>query len=415
MDKELLNTIFEILQISLALLSFLYIFNILIKKYLYKYDSKKQKNTINSLNILIILTIVFIIIEEFSHKNVALISQIFLIILIMKIVYHSFGYYFIKKFGKLLYIEEQITSPKILDEIYDKFSSKIIQELNNDDINNSNLKAHIKDTKLKLELNKHYILKNGLLYKVLEKYVSNKTTSLIDIGLIILLSIFTVALIIPIIKPLNEIFNNDYMFAVFAFLGAYVLNPAFPDMYAFFTFVRNKNIDLEKFISFVDNGKIIKGRIIQMTTSHIILKDHVQGISLTIPNMNLHNKVINNFDDINSHLGLKRTLTYVVDLNSYNKDFGIKLKTIFKNILNDFELKSSLISKQKQYNIWLSSDDNGVKITLWYFIKDIEQEEKIKLDLEDFILYEATKNGFDLTTPKLLDITNKFSLNSNSK
>jgi small-conductance mechanosensitive channel len=213
------------------------------------------------------------------------------------------------------------------------------------------------------------------------------------------------ALIMPIIKPLNDIFNNDYMFAVFAFLGAYVLNPAFPDIYAFFTFVRNKNIDLEKFISFYDNGNLVKGRIIQMTTSHVILKDHVRGVTLTVPNMNLHNKVINNLGDINEYLGLKRVLTYVVDFDSYNIDKGIKLKTIFKEILCKFQNKTSLISKQEQYNVWLSSHDYGIKITLWYFIKDIEQEEKIKLDLEDFILYEATKAGIDLRTPQLIELS----------
>jgi len=194
------------------------------------------------------------------------------------------------------------------------------------------------------------------------------------------------------------------MLAVLAFLGAYVLNPAFPDMYAFFTFVSNKSIDLEKFISFNDNGKIIKGRIIEMTTSHIILKDHVNGISLTIPNMNLHNKVINNLDDINEHLGFKRTLSYVIDFASYQKDYGIKLKSVFKNILNKFEIKTNQISKQEEYDVWIVSNNDGVEIKLWYFIKDIEKEEKIKLDIEDFILYEISKIGFDLRTPKLIEI-----------
>jgi len=400
-----LNTLFQILKLSLLLIVFLFVFNFLVKRYIYKYDNKKQKSTLNSFNILIVFTIIFIIIEEFTNKNVAIISQIFLIILAIKIIYHILGYYFIKKFGKELLIEELISNKKHTKELFDKFYSKIKEELKDDSLNKDNFEQKIENSNLKLELNKDYILKNGKIYKRFLKYVSNKTTSLIDIGLLVLLGIFAMALIMPIVKPLNDIFNNDYMFAVFAFLGAYVLNPAFPDIYAFFTFVRNKNIDLEKFISFNDNGKIIKGRIIQMTTSHIILKDHVQGITLTIPNMNLHNKVINNYDDINEHLGLKRSLSYVVDYDTYNNDLGIKLKTVFKTILCEFELQTSQISKQETYNIWLSSHDYGIKISLWYFIKDIEQEEKIKLDLEDFILYEATKIGFDLRTPKLVELS----------
>ena len=404
MDKIFVNTIFEILQLSGTLLILLFAFNFFVKKYLYKYDTKKQKSTLNSFNILIIITIIFIVIQEFTNKDISLISQIFIIILTMKIIYHILGYYFINRFGKELYIEEEVKSKKLINELYLKYSSKILQELNNEQINSSNLLEKIQSTKIKLSLDKKYTLKNGKIYLNIKQYVSNKTTSLIDIGLIILLGVFAMALIIPIIKPLNDIFNNDYMFAVLAFLGAYVLNPAFPDMYAFFTFVRNKNIDLEKFISFNDNGKLIKGRIIEMTTSHIILKDHVKGITLTIPNMNLHNKVINNLDDINEHLGYKRTLQYVIDFPSYNNDLGIKIKSSFKNILNNFEEKTSSISKQEEYDVWLISDNNGVKIILWYFIKDIQNEEKIKLDIEDFILYEASKLDFDLRTPSLIEI-----------
>jgi len=405
MDTNFLNTLLQILKYSSFLIGFLIIFNFLVKRYIYKYDNKKQKSTLNSFNILIIFTIILIIIEEFAHKNIALISQIFIIILVMKIIYHTLGYYFIKKFGKELQIEEELKSKKLIDSLLNKFYSKIKEELKNENINKENFHKILQNSNLKLDLNNEYILKNGKIFKKQIKYVSNKTTSLIDIGLVVLLAIFAMALIMPIIKPLNNIFNNDYMFAVFAFLGAYVLNPAFPDMYAFFTFVRNKNIDLEKFISFYDNGKLIKGRIIQMTTSHIMLKDHVQGITLTIPNMNLHNKVISNLDDINEYLGLKRVLTYVVDFDSYNIDKGIKLKTIFKEILCKFQNKTSLISKQEQYNVWLSSHDYGIKITLWYFIKDIEQEEKIKLDLEDYILYETTKVGIDLRTPQLIELS----------
>jgi len=405
MDTNFLNTLLQILKYSSFLIGFLIIFNFLVKRYIYKYDNKKQKSTLNSFNILIIFTIILIIIEEFAHKDIALISQIFIIILVMKIIYHTLGYYFIKKFGKELQIEEELKSKKLIDSLLNKFYSKIKEELKNENINKENFHKILQNSNLKLDLNNEYILKNGKIFKKQIKYVSNKTTSLIDIGLVVLLAIFAMALIMPIIKPLNNIFNNDYMFAVFAFLGAYVLNPAFPDMYAFFTFVRNKNIDLEKFISFYDNGKLIKGRIIQMTTSHIMLKDHVQGITLTIPNMNLHNKVISNLDDINEYLGLKRVLTYVVDFDSYNIDKGIKLKTIFKEILCKFQNKTSLISKQEQYNVWLSSHDYGIKITLWYFIKDIEQEEKIKLDLEDYILYETTKAGIDLRTPQLIELS----------
>jgi len=402
MNTNILNIILEITKFSITLVIFLLLFNFFIKNYIYKYDNKKQKSTLISFNILIILTIFFIIIEELTHENIAIISQIFIIILITKLVYHILGYYFIKKFGKQLAIEEELKSSKIKNELINRYQNKILAKLElekSDDLINE-----IKASKMKLELNEQYIIKNGSIFKNISKYVSNKTTSLIDIGLIILLGIFTMALIMPIIKPLNDIFNNDYMFAVFAFLGAYVLNPAFPDMYAFFTFVRNKNIDLEKFISFTDNGKLIKGRIIEMSTSHIILKDHVKGISLTVPNMNLHNKVINNYDDINEYLGLKQTLTYVIDFNTYNQDLGIKLKSIFQDILNSFQTQTSLISKQNEYHVWLSSHDYGVKITLWYFIKDIEQEEKIKLDIEDFILYEATKVKFDLRTPKLIEL-----------
>jgi len=398
----MINTLLEITLFTFALLAFLLVFNYFIKNYVYKYDNKKQKSTLFSFNILIVFTIFFIIIEEFTHKNISIISQIFIIIIITKLIYHSLGYYFIKKFGKCLNIEEEIKSSKLLNELTSKYQNKILAKLELE--KSDDIISEIKNTKIKLELNETYIIKNGTIYKNIQKYVSNKTTSLIDIGLIILLGIFTMALIMPIIKPLNDIFNNDYMFAVFAFLGAYVLNPAFPDMYAFFTFVRNKNIDLEKFISFSDNGKLVKGRIIEMTTSHIILKDHVKGISLTVPNMNLHNKVINNYDDINEYLGLKQTLNYVVDFDSYQKDLGIKLKSTFENILNNFQIQTSLISKQDNYNVWLSSHDYGIKITLWYFIKDIEQEEKIRLDIEDFILYEATKIGFDLRTPKLIEL-----------
>ena len=398
----MINTLLEITLFTFALLTFLLIFNYFIKNYVYKYDNKKQKSTLFSFNIIIVFTIFFIIIEEFTHKNISIISQIFIIIIITKLIYHSLGYYFIKKFGKCLNIEEEIKSSKLLNELTSKYQNKILAKLELE--KSDDIISEIKNTKIKLELNETYIIKNGTIYKNIQKYVSNKTTSLIDIGLIILLGIFTMALIMPIIKPLNDIFNNDYMFAVFAFLGAYVLNPAFPDMYAFFTFVRNKNIDLEKFISFSDNGNLIKGRIIEMTTSHIILKDHVKGISLTVPNMNLHNKVINNYDDINEYLGLKQTLNYVVAFDSYQKDLGIKLKSTFENILNNFQIQTSLISKQDTYNVWLSSHDYGIKITLWYFIKDIEQEEKIRLDIEDFILYEATKIGFDLRTPKLIEL-----------
>jgi len=405
MDTNFLNTILQIIKLTSFLLAFLFIFNFLVKRYIYKYDNKKQKSTLNSFNILIFITIILVVIEEFAYKNVALISQIFIIILVVKIIYHALGYYFIKKFGKEIQIEEEITSKKLLNELFDRFYSKIKEELKDDNISKDNFEEKIKTSNLKLELNSQYILKNGKIYKKFLKYVSNKTTSLIDIGLIVLLSIFAMALIMPIVKPLNDIFNNDYMFAVFAFLGAYVLNPAFPDIYAFFTFVRNKNIDLEKFISFYDNGSLVKGRIIQMTTSHVMLKDHVSGMTLTVPNMNLHNKVINNLADINEHLGLKRVLTYVVDFDSYNVDKGIKLKTTFKEILCKFQNRSSSISKQETYNVWLSSHDYGIKITLWYFIKDIEQEEKIKLDIEDFILYEATKAGFDLRTPKLIELS----------
>lgn len=399
-----MSIIIETLLLSLSLLVFLFISNIFIKKYLYKYDGKKQKSTLNSFNILIFITIIFIVIEEYSHGNIALISKVFIIVLFMKIMYHSFGYFFIKKFGKKLCIEDEIKDTLLYNELIQKYSSKIIHAINDDNIDVNNLSKHIKKIKLKLELNNIYSFKNGQIYKIKEKFVSNKTTALIDIGLIVLLGIFTLALIMPIIKPLNEVFNNDYMLAVFAFLGAYVLNPAFPDMYAFFTFVRNKNIDLEKFISFNDNGKLVKGRIIEMTTSHIILKDHVSGISLTIPNMNLHNKVINNLDDLNEHLGLKRTLEYVVDFDSYNKDLGIKLKSSFKSILENFQKQNEDISLQEEYNVWIVSDNNGVKIKLWYFIKDIQFDERIKLDIEDFILYESTKLGFDLRTPSLIEI-----------
>ena len=405
MDTNIINTLFQITKLSLALIAFLFVFNFLVKKYIYKYDNKKQKSTLFSFSILIFFTILFIIVEEFTHNNVAIISKIFVIILIIKIIYHSLGYIFIKKFGKEIQIEEEIKSKKLINSLLDKFYSKIKEELKNENINKENFHEMVQKSNLKLDLNNDYILKNGKIFKKQIKYVSNKTTSLIDIGLLLLLSIFAMALIMPIIKPLNDIFNNDYMFAVFAFLGAYVLNPAFPDIYAFFTFVRNKNIDLEKFISFYDNGNLVKGRIIQMTTSHVILKDHVRGVTLTVPNMNLHNKVINNLGDINEYLGLKRVLTYVVDFDSYNIDKGIKLKSIFKEILCKFQNKTSLISKQEQYNVWLSSHDYGIKITLWYFIKDIEQEEKIKLDLEDFILYEATKAGIDLRTPQLIELS----------
>ena len=404
MDINILNTLLEISKFSISLILLLFVLSFIIKRYIYIYDTKKQKSILTSLNLLIFFTIFFIIIEEFTHKNIAIISQVFMIILIIKIIYHSLGYYFIKKFGKILYILEEVKSKKQLNILFEKFQGKLIDSLGDTYNEDKTLKEQILNYKQKVELNKEYLLKGGTIFKRLEKYVSNKTTSMIDIGLIILLAIFAMALIMPIVKPLNDIFNNDYMFAVFAFLGAYVLNPAFPDMYAFFTFVRNKNIDLEKFISFKDNGRTIKGRIIQMTTSHIIVKDHVSGISLTIPNMNLHNKVINNYDDMNEHLGLKQILTYVVDFDSYKKDLGIKLKSVFQSILNDFEQKTSIISKQENYNVWLSSHDYGIKITLWYFIKDIEQEEKIKLDIEDFILYEASKYDFDLRTPKLIEI-----------
>lgn len=398
----MLNAIFEneeflsiygllfILLITVFSILLVYTLKFVIQSYIFKYDTKRRDSIIKSMSVFLAICYISMILAQFTGNSTVMIKAI-LVLLAFKILYHFTRNMLVELYGKEVDIEVEVTNKKVLEEINIQLEKKLL---------NSEEKVS------KIEINKEYFYKTkeDKFYEKKVVHISTKATSLLEIVLLVFYSIFTATVIIDILEPIHNIFQSSFTIPAIAFLGAYVFNPAFSDIYAFVTFIKNKNIDLEKFIRFKDNGEIIKGRIISMNTSHLIIKDHVLGITKTVPNRELIGKIIDNLSNIENKLGIKHTLSYVVGYDLYKDDLGEELKKNFKTILSDFEAVNNDISKQDEYNIWLTSHNDGVNILLWYFVKDIEEEERIRLDIEDFILQEATKYNYDLRTPKLIEV-----------
>lgn len=356
---------------------------------IYRFNELRRKNSVRVLATLNIISAIFWIFAEVTHSESQLqdIITIFSIIYFSKIISHILSFVNLRIYGEENEIKVEITN---------KIKKLFLHKIHNDTIEecDSNI----------VKIDDEYIFHKDedKFYKSVVTKTSTKSTKIIDAILFTSMAFIALSLVLPILGDLNTYLSNSYALPIFAFIFVYVFGSVYPHLYGAFLVIKNRNIELGDFIRIEE--KNLKGRIIEVAISWVILKDHTKGTLKIVPTSYFHLYVVENLSKFQTYSGKKEVLTYVLGFDLYNKDNGKRIKTIFCNILDELETEIKAISKGGNHNLWITSDNDGVKITIWYFVTNIEKEEKIKLDVEDFILTYCTNLNIDLRTPKLLEV-----------
>jgi len=358
-------------------------------RYIYRYDDSKRYASIKVLIAMNIVSFITWIVAEVSHDYEHLkVATIFSIAYISKFTFHILSFINLKMYGKPKEFCQEVTNSLKKQKLKKIFFKKL---------------ASVNDEE-RIVLNKefYYIVKEKKFYRNIVTNVPNQTSRFIDIMIFIIVFFIALSLIIPAIGELNAFLNNSYILAIFAFIFVYVLGPVYPNLYGSFLVIKNEHIDMGDFIFIKEKG--IKGRLIEVKSSWVKLKDHTTGTILTIPSKYFSENIVENLSKLQSSYGIKHVLEYVLSYKSYKDDCGENIRRVFKAILDDLEKDMKSVFKGDMHCIWIIPDNDGVKVTIWYFVTDIEREERIKLDVEDYILRVCTKNDLDLTTPDLIEV-----------
>lgn len=417
MDTDIINNVSEIcksilhyfglcnidmhfLNISYILLGHLlfYLFGrYLVFIFIYKYNEVKRKRSIKVLGVLNIISFSSWVFAEVTHNEAQIqeIIYIYSIVYLSKMTYHIFSYLNVKIFGK---------SDEVNDEIKGFFVKRRIKKEYFELINESSEQRVILGEKYI-----YYPVDDKLLEKVTTKLAS-KTTKITDIIIFISILMIAISLIIPLLSDVNAYLKDSYALPIFGLFFIYVLGPVYPNLYGAFLVIKNEHVELGDFIRIKE--KNIKGRVIEVDIFYIKLKDHTLSTIVTIPSSYFMTYMVENLNKFQNSYGRKEILEYVLGYELYSYDKGERIKVIFKNILDDLEADNKAIFKGDEHNVWIVPDNDGVKLVMWYFVADIEKEEKIKLQVEDYILVYCTNHNVDLRTPKLLDIVSANNINN---
>lgn len=357
-------------------------------KNIYRYDDTKRYASVNALILLNIVSLCLWSYAEVYHDYEHLkVVSIICIVYLSNFTFHILSYFNTKIYGKKDEYKQEVINPLKKQKLKKIFSSLIELSL---------------DEKVVLDKEFYYIKSEKKFFRNVKTNLPSKTSKLIDIVIFIFVFVIAISLLIPLIGELNAFLNNSFALPILAFLFVYVLGPLYPNLYGSFLMIKNDHINMGDFIILKEKG--IKGRIIEISMHWVKLKDHTRNTILTIPASFFQNEMIEHISRYQSNYGKKEVLEYVVGFELYEKDNGENLRKILTSILDQLEKNIKYVSKGEGYNFWLISDDNGVRIVIWYFVTDIEREEKIKLQVQDFVLVKCTESGVDLRTPKLIQI-----------
>lgn len=360
-------------------------------KKIYRYDDSKRYNSIRILVVLNILSFITWIIAELTNDYEHLrVVAIFSIAYVSKFTFHIMSYINLKIYGKHKEFKQEVTNPLKKKKLRKAFAEKLESPSND---------------KVQLNPEFYYIVSENKFYRNVITNVSSKTSKLIDVLIFVVVFFVSLSLIIPVIGKLSEYLNNSYVLAICAFIFIYVLGPVYPNLYGSFLVIKNDNLDLGDFIMITE--KNIKGRIIEVSMFWVKLKDHDNNTILTVPSSYFHNNIIENLSRFQSSHGKKVELEYIVSYDLYKEDQGARLKVIFKHILDELEEQYTGFHKGSSHNIWLTPDDKGVTVTIWYYVSDIEKEEKLKLQVEDYLFSKCSSNEIYLGSQQFLEISSK--------
>lgn len=357
-------------------------------KTIYRYDDTKRYASVNALIMLNISSFLLWSYAEVYHdyehlKVVSIVSVIYL----SNFAFHILSYFNTKFYGK---------SDEYKQEVVNPLKKQKLKKLFMDKIDSSS------DERVVLDKEFYYVKSEKKFFRNVKTNLPSKTSKLIDIAIFVLVFIIAISLLVPLIEELNTFLNNSFALPILAFVFVYVLGPLYPNLYGSFLLIKNDHINMGDFVILKEKG--IKGRIIEISMHWVKLKDHTRNTILTIPASFFQTEMIELISRYQSNHGKKEVLEYVVGFELYQSDNGENLRNILTEILNLLDKNIKNVSKGDSHNFWLIPDDNGVRIVLWYYVTDIEREEKIRLQVQDFILVKCNENAVDLRTPKLIQL-----------
>ena len=362
----------------------------LVFKVIYRYDDSRRYA---SINVMILLNIVSFLswcvaelIQDYEHFRVV---AIFSVIYLSKFVFHILSYLNLKIYGKHKDFKQEVTNSIKKRKLKNIFKEKI---------------SSSKVDKVDLNPEFFFIKNEEKFYRNISTNVSSKTSNLIDILLLLFVIFVAFSLIIPLIGDLSSFLNNTYLLALFAFIFVYVLAPLYPNLYGSFLIIKNDAMDIGDIIWIQE--KDLKGRIVEVTMFWVKLKDHNNNLIITVPSAFFNTYSVINLSRYNS-IGKKEVLEYIFETEIYVKDLGEELKIIVKQALDKLENDLNGFSKGNSYNVWITPDDNGITLTVWYYISDLEKQEKIILDVDDYLFTHCVKSGFIPKTQEFLEISKK--------
>lgn len=367
---------------------------------IYRFNIERKKT---ATKILVVLNVISFCSWSFAdlthnHEQIKEILSIFTIIYLSKFVFHICSYINVQLHGKVKDYYVDVTNFIKSNKLRSTHKNLILKSKAGD------------EKKVELDLSFTYYKDDDKVVEKISTKISTKTTKIIDVIIFITILVFSISLIIPLIGDLSSYLKNSYILVVVGFIFVYALQSVYPNLYGAFLVIKNEHIDKGDFIRIKE--KNIKGRVVDVDWFQIKLKDHVRKTIITIPASFFHQYMVENLSKFESPFGKKEVLDYVLDIKLYESDKGDRLRLVFQQILDYMDASIDHVYKGDEHSIWFTPDDDGIKITIWYYVKDIEREEKVKLDVEEYVLYYCTEHNIDLRTPKLLDIVSAKSLNS---
>lgn len=363
-----------------------YVLMYFIIKFIYKHDINKHKKTFWSINIFGLFTLADILAIHFLSEDKAMIFDIVIYLALAIILYNVISYILIKSYGRDKKVVTKVVDEKLLVKLQIELDSK------NLDLE----KIEEKDIKLK-DGYSYYIKPNEFHHEKIVR-VSNEISNLFDIILLVLVFVFTLSAIFPILLEFYNIQkgNSDYLYAILAFLGAYVLSPFFPDLYYSIVLVRNPYIEFGSYIKIYHNNIYVYGKIIDMNFFSIVIFDKKENIPKTIPHSIMGKEIIGSYT---TNTGRILQYSYVLDEKSAEK-FGPLVFLFLTNYAkeNKSDIYADLI------DVEILDAQFGWPVDFIIRIKKIENYEQIKRKIRSGLSKVARENSISLPTPNQIQI-----------
>jgi ABC-type multidrug transport system fused ATPase/permease subunit len=355
----------------------------LYKHYLYRYDLKKRKS-------ITALTRTFAIITFFSYFLTYFginVTNALIVFFVAKLLYNITSFYVIRWKGKEREVNHKIESKKLIKTLHEKLDTALDDEEGR-----------------KVDLGEEYFYRASeeSFYQRRKISVATKLTRFLDIFLIVFYAVVSLILIISLYDGLAKVAQDNILVGVFALLFIYVLNRLYIDIYALYVVVKSNALDIGGVIEFTTNGDRVYGRITEISETKVEVEESSSGATVLLPISLFLNESVKCFGEQTRYFK-----SFVIGLDRYAQDSGATIKEDFRSLLEQIGSDARMVDRlrfDEDPYFRIVPDDNGVKLVIGYYLLKPETKRMIEYDFEDMLLSKANTIGYDLRTPKLIEI-----------